>query len=410
MIKTTTYTEPALCHHNHDLNKSWFVYFSFTDNETNQKKRLQFRGDINLERTKEGRIREGRRLLKFWKEELESGWSPFERVTTSNSLLDMNFCQTVDFAMSKCEPEVATDTFSCYKSTAKYIKMAAEALKLSVKPIAEIKRTHVKLILEQAKAANKWSNTSYNKHLNYLKCILKRAIDWEIIENNPAHKIPCLPVAETEKYVPYTEAEREAIQEYLYMHHYRFFVYLLVIYQTGIRPKEILALRIKNIDLINSQITIIPDLEAETSKTKKIRKVPISKNLLPFLRELGLQEYSRECFVFGSMSEPGKGNKGSGKGGVRGAMHPDYFKPSMVRIKRDTVTKFWKRIIIDKLGIQKHLYAAKHSGANSMIQAGIDLDTLKELFGHSSKLMTEKYASAVKKVRFNEIIEKAPAF
>jgi hypothetical protein len=128
--------------------------------------------------------------------------------------------------------------------------------------------------------------------------------------------------------------------------------------------------------------------------------VPISKALMPFLRELHLQDYADECYVFGS---PYK------KGSKVDSTHQEYFKPSM-KVKLDTVTKFWKRIVKIKLGIVKYLHAAKHTGADAKILAGMDLDTLRELYGYSSKLMTEKYPREVKKIRFNEIIEKSPGF
>jgi integrase len=91
--------------------------------------------------------------------------------------------------------------------------------------------------------------------------MLTRVQSWELIEVNPAHKISFLAVAETEKYIPYTEKERNAITEYLFVHHYQYYVFLMVLYHTGIRPKEVLALKIKDVDLLKQKIKIIPDLE-----------------------------------------------------------------------------------------------------------------------------------------------------
>lgn len=91
-------------------------------------------------------------------------------------------------------------------------------------------------------------------------------------------------------------------------------------------------------------------------------------------------------------------------------MHPDYFKPSTTQIKRDTVTKLWKKIVKDKLGIDKYQYALKHSGANDKIMAGIEIDALQELYGHSSKLMTVKYATKVKELYKKQIIDLSPSF
>ena len=50
------------------------------------------------------------------------------------------------------------------------------------------------------------------------------------------------------------------------------------------------------------------------------------------------------------------------------------------------------------------------NGANKKILAGIELDTLRELYGHTSKLMTLRYAKIVKEVYRKQIIENSPDF
>jgi integrase len=241
---------------------------------------------------------------------------------------------------------------------------------------------------------------------------MSRLLEWEIIENNPAHNIKNLATTETRKYIPFTHEEKARIREYFFLNHYRYYVILMLIYHAGIRPKEVLALKIKDIDLRNRIITILPDIELENSKTKTIREIPINNELLPFLRELQLEKYPRDYFVFGSPGEKGAGNRGCGKtkGGHGGVYMPGYFMPSRVMIKRDTVTKFWKAIVIDKLKINKYLYAAKHTGCDDKLLSGISLDSLKNLYGHSSKYMTEKYASVLQRLHFKEIQENSPAF
>lgn len=194
-----------------------------------------------------------------------------------------------------------------------------------------------------------------------------------------------MPVAETQMYVPYTAEEKKTIHETLFRDHYRFFVYLMVIYYTGARPKEVLALQIKDIKFDHQEIHILPDLEEENSKTKKIRKIPINPHLMQLLESLELGQNSSSCYIFGSPYAKGRGNGGSTGKGNPGVKHPDYFKPSPTRIKRDTVTKFWKEIVWKGLKIHKYLYAAKHTGGDDKILAGVDLDALKELYGHSSK-------------------------
>lgn len=407
MLNTVQFTEPILCHYNHDITKSWFVYFDAIHPQTNQKKRIQFRGSINRIPKKEQRLKAGNALVKFWKARIEEGWSPFEQLNAQLIYPSTPFIIALDFALSKCNN--AKDTIKGYRGTVKFVKEAATQLGIHNIPIFDIDKPHIKMIMDKIKADRGWSNHSYNKNLGYLGAVLSNLKDWKVNKFNPAHEIELLPEAETEKYIPLTPKEKKELQEHLFIHHYRYFIYLLVLYHTGIRPKEVLALQIKDIDLDLRIITIRPDLERENSKVKTIRIVPIVEQLYLFFYELQLRNYPSNYFLFGSPFEKGKGNRGSTKEG-RGATHPDYFKPSTTQIKRDTVTRLWKKIVVEKLGIEKHQYAMKHTGANDKIMAGIDIKALSDMYGHSSIYMTEKYIRKVKNYYRQQIIDKAPDF
>jgi len=407
-----TYTEPKLCTYGYDLKEPWFVYFTVIS-DTGIKKYCQYRGEqkssINRFKSKDERVKAGNMLKLYWKNKLKNGWTPFkeEKKDSIPDFKNMELNNALDFGLKNCD--VAKKTRSSYRGTVKFFKEAAEDLLISKIAVADIEKTHIKLLLNKIKEKRNWSNKAYNKNLGYIQAIFSELEEWKIVKFNPAHRIKTLRTTESQKFKPYTKEEKKIIGEYLFLHHYRFYILFQLIYHTGIRPKEALSLKIKNVDMISRTITIEPEIETENSKTRSIRIVPINQFLFSFLKQLNIESCPQEYYLFGSPFEAGKGNKGSNKEG-RGTMHPDYFKPSQVQIKRDTITKFWKKIVIDKLGINKFLYSAKHTGCDDKILAGISIDALKELFGHSSKMMTEKYASVVKQLRAEEIMEKSPEF
>lgn len=404
-----SYTTPSLCDYEGDLSKSWFVYFDVTDLDTLITVRKQFRGGINYYTDYQKRTNAGRELVKHWIKMLKDGWSPFVN-TGINNLSKMKFDEALDFALSKCT--VASKSKQGYIGTVKFFKNAAKKLKLDGAVISGIKRQHIKLLLDQIKKDRNWSNHAYNKNLNYLSGILSRLVEYEVIDHNPAFKIKKLPIVETMMYEPITAHEKDQIATYLTSTHLSFFTYLMVIYHTGIRPKEVLALKISDISIERRLIIIKPDLIAENSKTKTIRMVPINDHLAALLLQHLHGDYPGNYYVFGSPCETGKGNTGRGSesGGKSGSSRSDYFNPAPVIIKRDTATKLWEKLIIIGLGIKKHMYALKHTGADDKILAGISLDALKELYGHSSVLMTEKYARKVKHVYRDQIMAMSPKF
>lgn len=412
MPKTVTYTEPQLYNYGGDTSRPWFIGFDITHLATGKVARPQFRGGINYYHDITARTKAGNELIKVWKAKLKDGWSPrnFNTITDDiTGLAGITFSKALDFSLGKYKASKAT--IGAYTTCCSYVKKAAKSLHLADLPAIEIKRQHIKLMLEYCTSKLGWSNSSHNKNLGFLHAILGNLIEWEILEYNPSDKIKGLPVVETQKFVPLTADEKKALQEHLFVNHYPFYVYLMVIYHTGMRPKEVLALRILDIDLAAQLITILPDLEEENSKTKSIRKIPINKHLAPFLRELHLEDYLPTHYIFGSPLGPsGNRGKGSAANGSKGASRQDYFLPSPTRIKRDTATKLWKKIVWEKLKIEKYQYALKHTGGDDKILAGMDLDALKELYGHSSKYMTEKYTSKIKEIRRKQIMEHSPDF
>lgn len=421
MTEQATFTSPVVCSTNP---LDWYIFFRFYHNgkwhELKKREGLNRIKNIRVRR-KEAELLAEARLI--W---LQSGWNPIldpkfqlRNVTTEDGLRSMPFNKAMDFALSK--KDLASKSMLDYRNQLEHVKAVAQKLGISILPVSKITRLHIMELLSRLKDERQMSNHNYNKYRDTIRSMFTTLETWLAVDFNPATKIENLRTTESNKYASLDEEEKAAITELLFKHHYRFFVYIQVLYHTGIRPKEILALRISDVNLSRQVITIVPDLKRENSKTKSVRIVPLSDQLLPFLSELELDKFPKDYYVFGSPFESGKGNRGAGSEkwaskedkkvcGVQGAKRRIYFVPSPNKIKRDTVTKLWKELIIDGLGINKHLYALKHTGADDKILAGIDLDALRDMYGHRSKYMTETYARKVKEVYAVQIRAKSPAF
>lgn len=372
-----------------DLKKPWFVYFRYN------KVLFRFKYGINYIDNYKKREAEANLLRDALHQKLKEGWNPqIPDVISQQS--DLSLIDALDFAIEKKTPNIGTKTLSGYNGTIKFIKAAVKAIDMDHLPIVDTKRAHIKLIMEKAKNQRKWSNNAYNKHLNHLKAILSELIQWDIIETNPAHKINNLEVAESEANIPASPEDVEKIKQELESNHPDFYNFIVTIFHTGIRPEEITKMTIGMIDLKNCEI-ILP---AKITKTKKKRIVPINKHLMSFYSNMDLKMYPKEFYLFGSFREPGKGNIGKFKD----------FIPGPTKMNRDTATRRWEKIVKIGLGIDMNMYAMKHLGADRKILAGLEIDSLRELYGHTSYLMTEKYAKVVKEVYRNQIMEKSPAF
>jgi integrase len=373
-----------------DLNKSWYVYFRFGGNK------LVYKKGINYIKSYKKRLSEANALAKALHEKLKSGWNPLipDEFDTSSS---MNLIQALEFALEKKKDSLACKTYLGYSGSIGFVKTAIKALSLNYLPIAEVKRVHVKTILEKIKTQRKASNNSYNKYLDHFRAVLSELIQWDIIQFNPANNIKNLPVAESRANIPPTPQEQILIKNELQKNHIPFWNFIATIFHTGIRPAEILKIELGMINLENSEIILPPEI----TKTNKERIVPVNQFLKLIYESMNFEKLPKEYFLFGSFREPGKGNVG-------GKLD---FIPGPTKIKRDTATKRWETVIKKGLGLKHiNMYSEKHAGANAKILAGMDLDALRELYGHTSKLMTTKYATVVKEVYRKQILEKSPDF
>lgn len=410
---TTPYTIPELVSKNKN---DWYIYFTYELNGV--KIPVKRRDGINRIKDLKQREIEGQALAKARLTWLQAGWNPItdpkfkaRNIRTQAQASQMGFPIALQWALN--QKKVAKKTRNGYQSILDHIVETCNKEGFSAIPIAAVKRFDIMSLLGKLDEDRSFSNHGYNKYRDVIRLLLGELLIWNVIEYNPASKIPDRIVVESDKFQPYTDEEKQRIAEHLAAKHPNYLRYLLLIYHTGIRPKEALALKVKDISLTSREIKLVPDLEEENTKTKQIRNVPINDELLCILQELELEKFSADYYVFGSPFGPG-GNRGSVKGGKRtgimGAMRPDYFLPSPNRVKRDTVTRLWKVIIIEELEIPKYQYGMKYSGGDDKILAGCDLDALRSMYGHTSKRMTEKYLKKIKQIYKKEIITKSPAF
>lgn len=372
-----------------DLSKPWFVYFRYNQ------KLFRYKFGINYINNYKKRLIEANSIKDVLHEKLKNGWNPNvpDIVSTFNN---MTFSEALDFAIEKKTSQLGKKTLCGYKSTVKFIKAALKTTNTKNLLITETKRIHIKLIIEKTMEQRKWSNKSFNKNLGYLKAILSELMQWDIIENNPAHGIKSLKVGEITAFTPATDEEVKLIKEKIIAEFPSFYVYIISIFHTGIRPEELLHIQLKMIDLSKSQIILPPEI----TKTDIERIVPLNPFLKAYFEEMKLQQHNKEYYVFGSKREHTN----------RGLKKDLDFIPGPRRLNRDCASKLWRKLVIDGLKINVNMYSLKHLGANKKILAGVELDALRELYGHTSKMMTLRYAKVVKEVNRNQILEKSPDF
>lgn len=229
-----------------------------------------------------------------------------------------------------------------------------------------------------------------NRNLVRLKGLLSRAVEWGALEAHPLTKVRRLKVDKRSRvrYLTIEEeqrlrqamddrqetiqAERDSANQWrsdrkkellpdlratAFADHLKPLV--LVSINTGMRRGEVFNLTWADVDLKNKFVTV----EGDGAKSGQTRHIPLNKEALSTLQEWHKQS-PKTGFVF-------PGQKGA---------------------RLDNVKKSWDGLLkLAKVeGFRWH--DLRHTFASKLVMAGVPLNTVRELLGHSDIAMTLRYA------------------
>lgn len=377
--------------HGKDIKKPWYVYFSYRNPATEKFKVFQEKRGINRFETLKDRTAEACKLRDAINLDLKDGFNPFVTIQAAVKLSNTKtFAEAMEYALERKRKTKAHKTFIDYRSMLKYITQVSVKLGLANLDIQDIKRRQIKGIMYELQDELKLKPHRYNAYLVTIKAMFTVLLDDEIIEMSPAHGIKSEAEPEPEGFATMSD-EKVKIKELIYADSFQFGLFCETIYESGIRPNEILGLQWNKIDYKNLEIKILPSVIIENriekvSKNLKMREVPVKESLLEkyklvydlSCKALELEKLPEEWFIFSN-----KDSLISGPG----------------RLHRQRITERWSRVVhaegsgIDK---SKKLYGLKHTGTDDKIMADIPLEALKDQYGHYSEKMTRRYAKKLK--------------
>jgi integrase len=162
---------------------------------------------------------------------------------------------------------------------------------------------------------------------------------------------------------------------------------VLLALNTGLRRGELLALMWKDVNLRTKWLTVA----GQTSKNSQTRRVPLNAEAATILE--GWNRQSKGSLTGSYVFASGKGKR------------------------MTTITTAWRSL--RKLARLRnfHFHDLRHHFASRLVQSGVDLNSVRELLGHSDIKMVLRYAhlapeglaNAVEKIARTEMREKCEA-
>jgi integrase len=227
-------------------------------------------------------------------------------------------------------------------------------------------------------------NRNINATTYYLRSVFEIMADkLHLIGSNPLRGIDVLPEGESTLFVPLTAEEIERIAPALIAYNPRFYLYCKFIPDEYIRPHHIARLKAGDISYANDEIT----LGGITTKSKRNTTKQLIKSLKNLLLEMECNKIPGNHYLFANTDfEPG----------------PKMFSSLSIR-----AAEIWKKVVIDGLGIDKKMYALKHTSAQYFVNnnANVDVYYLRQQLEHSSARETEIYLqrNVKKRVKDGEV-------
>lgn len=255
-------------------------------------------------------------------------------------------------------------TIQCYKKDLEEL----EFFLLQTEDVSDIEKSTNRQLrnfiihLSQKKISEKTINRKISSIRSFFKFLLKTSS----LEVNPTLNIKNLKLRK-QVLVPYSEDEIKALENTFIdidqtlseFEKTRNQLIFEIFYQTGIRRMELINLKISEIDFSECTIRII-------GKRNKERQIPITKNLKEKLNQyISLKEDNHE-YLFTN-------NKG------------EILKEKFVY---NLINKYLSKVTSKQ---KKSPHMLRHTFASHLLHNGAELNSIKEILGHSSLATTQIY-------------------
>jgi integrase len=214
---------------------------------------------------------------------------------------------------------------------------------------------------KKSRQDNGAANGTINRELAALSHLFSKAVEWKWMNHRPAKINRLKEDSGRIVYLTVKQMER-LIEAATHDQFHQIYPFIVIGLETSLRRSEILSIKLENID-IEKQVIYIPNPKGGIP-----REQPITKHLVEFLKQYIDAAEAGQIWLFPSA----KSKTGH----------------------TVNVEKPWKRVVLaaglDPAQVVRH--TLRHTAITHLVQAGVDLPTVKRISGHKTLAMVERYS------------------
>lgn len=341
-----------------DLDKDWYVQCIFFDPRYEKKypKGFPYRKKANKPQTIEERKALISFLLKNIPQQFNNGYNPITKkymnLRDEGLYSDLLFIEAFKRAL-EIKSGAKSHLYNI-KRAIERLEEASEALGMQYIKVKDLRRVDLKIMLDYLQLPDKY----YNKFVIYFSSLYRVLIEYECCESNITRDIYPKKTFKEPRLV-LEKNELDKIKELLEETYPEFYRYMMIFLYSGARNTELFRLQRKDVDLDKQEFVILLEKGGQYKRCTKVILTPA----LEYWKEVCEECQSPDDYLF--------------------ALN---FVPSKKMGHTEIVTRFWKRNVKDKLGIEADFYALKHYMLDNL-----DSDTAMLLASHTNKNTTAIY-------------------
>lgn len=265
--------------------------------------------------------------------------------------------------LKKMQEDMEMRSFSHYTKDS-YIRKAKEIVKYFNKPVEEVTTKELReFIMKYLREEKKISERSCNYYNSVIRFIYDVVIDKPINQKQ-------LPMFKKKRKIPKILSERELDIFFNACEEYKYKTIFMMIYGSGLRISEAVAIRVEDIDSKNKRIFV------RNGKGERERFTVLPEASIEMLRECYKRYKPRHPEGYMFLNREGN--------------------PLKVERLRVYFRKYRRKAKIDEEFI---VHSLRHSFATKLVEEGVPLVQVKELLGHSCIRSTMTYVHVAKNMQ-----------
>jgi site-specific recombinase XerD len=309
---------------------------------------------------------------------LMKGWNPF--ILPEDARLYTDFKTVIKKYIDEKQRELRPDTIRSYKSFLSAFFTFTQKC-LTVKYAGQFTKLHASQYMDYLSDNPRLGLRSQNNQLKFMRVFFNWMLEKCYVNNNPFMLIKGKKKQEKKRII-IDPGTRHRIEQHLQKENPVLLVFFQLIYSSLIRPKELINIKVGDVDFEHNTIRIDSSV-AKNHHQRFAAITPQVKKNLEYIRS-----YKPDMWLFSQQ-----------------------FTPSYTQAHRAKFGKLWIKLRDElRLPAEMQLYSLRDTGIYDMLKAGIDPLTVKQHADHHSLEMTTIYSNHSDPNLTNIIFTQAPEF